>query len=382
MTATGKQFQNLHIAFDERDFAMVRQAFDGEGFSGKARIVAEYEAVIADYFGIAHALAVSNGTVAIELALRGLGLAAGQRVGVPPTAPIMTILPVLAVGCIPVFYDVMPDSFCPDLDDLRTLLAEGLDAVITVPMWGYPWDMEPLAHFCRANQIALIEDCAHSFGTRMNGRAFGTFGDAAAFSTHERKLVSTGEGGFCLTPHASVRDRMRQWQHHGASKDATGVERLGRAVGTNYKLAPLCAALGISQFAKLDQKIAARRATAAALRQHVMTVPGLTEMHRFPGAEINGYAMVFWHNGPHTRALTRQLAERGIQSDTIRYDYKPLYAEPAFTSYARPCLNAEHMIAHILTLPCHEGLTPADLATIGDTLRGVFAENPCVEPVQ
>lgn len=366
-------FQNLHISFDEADLQSVIAAFDGPGFSGKAPVVHRYEEVIAEYFGVTHALAACNGTVAIELALRGLGLGPGHRIGLPPTAPIMSILPILAVGAIPVFYDVAADSFAPDLDDLRTLVVDaGLDAVLTVPMWGYPWDVAPLAQFCREMDLLLIEDCAHSFGTAMNGRKFGTFGDASTFSTHERKLVSTGEGGFCLTPHPEVHARMRQWQHHGATVDAHGTERLGHACGGNAKLAPICAALGISQFAKLDAKIAARRERVSNLRILLSGIPSLTELSRHEGAEINGYATVWWHHGTNTRALTRQLADRGIQSDTTRYNYKPLYQEPAFRTFARPCPNAERMIASILTLPCHEGLSPEDLNIIAQITAEIF----------
>lgn len=373
-------YQNLHISFDEGDLQSVLTAFEGPGFSGKAPIISRYEAAIRAYFGVDYALATCNGTVAIELALRGLGLGPGARVGLPPTAPIMTILPILMVGCEPVFYDVSRDDFGPDLDDLQVLVTQvGLDALITVPMWGYPWDVNPVARLCKEAGIALIEDCAHAFGTAMDGRMFGTFGDVSAFSTHERKLVSTGEGGFCLTPHPEVLARMRQWQHHGASADTHGVERLGRAFGTNYKLAPLCAALGISQFAKLDAKVAARRAVVAGLRARIADLSMLTEMRRHPGSEVNGYATVWWHHGPRTRMLTARLAERGIQSDTVRYDYKPLYREPAFERFARDCPNAERMIASILTLPCHEGLSAQDLDTIARITTDVLSQEAAPE---
>jgi dTDP-4-amino-4,6-dideoxygalactose transaminase len=95
-------------------------------------------------------------------------------------------------------------------------------------------------------------------------------------------------------------------------------------------------------------------------------------MHRYTGSEINGYAMVFWHDGPNTRALSHQLADRGIQSDTVRYDYKPLYRETAFTAHARQCPNAEQLIDSILTIPCHEGLTQSNINEIADTVKDVF----------
>lgn len=370
---TSRPLQNLHISFDEADVSAVTKAFWQGTFSGKSPIVSEYESVIASYFGVSHAMACSNGTVAIELALRGLGLKAGDRVALPPTAPVMTILPIIALGCQPVFYDVKADSFAPNLDDLKVLLDDGLQALITVPMWGYPWDMLPIADFCKAHGIKLVEDCAHAFGTEMDGAKFGTFGDAATFSTHERKLVSTGEGGFCLTRDFEVFDRMRSWQQHGARFDSSGGYRLGEGLGGNYKLPPLCAALGISQFEKLDEKIRLRREIASLVRQAIRRCGALMEFDRYPGSDINGYALVYWCLDEQlARSGGAEMAERGIQSDTVRYGYKPLYREPAFVSYARSCPNAEHMINSIITLPCHEGLSTVDIKEIGDVIGDIY----------
>ena len=371
---TSRQLQNLHIHFDEIDLHAITRAFNSTSFSGRSPIIADYEAVISAYFGSPHALACSNGTVAIELALRSLELKPGAAVAVPPTAPVMTILPVISLGLRPVFYDVRPDSFAPDLDDLRSLSAEGIAALITVPMWGYPWDMEAVAGFCSSNGIALIEDCAHAFGTEMNGRKFGTFGDIATYSTHERKLVSTGEGGFCLTPHVHLHERMRTWQHHGALFDASGAYRVGERIGSNSKLAPLCAALGISQFARLDIKIASRRAVVARLREALKPCKTLVEFNRYPGSEINGYAMVFWFEG-EDRGRSQLLAASGIQSDTVRYNYKPLYHAPAFARYARPCPNAEKLIGSIITLPCHEGLSGNDICEIAAVVEDIYGRD-------
>jgi dTDP-4-amino-4,6-dideoxygalactose transaminase len=367
-----KLYQNLNINFDAQDIESVVKSFNSTSFSGKSPIISEYEGVIEEYFNIEHAIACCNGTVAIELALRGVGVEAGGRVALPPTAPIMTILPIITMGATPVFCDVAKDGFGPDITDLEVLLQEGIDALITVPMWGYPFDPKPVVDLCRRYGVPIIEDCAHSFGTAVGGKKLGTFGDAAAFSTHERKLVSTGEGGFCLTPRRDVYERMRSWQQHGLSMSRNdGSYTLGEGIGTNYKLSPLCAALGISQFSKLDQKIAARRERIQTLRSKLSTLNTIHEFTRTNGEEINGYAMVFW--GPEdTPARAKKLGTYNILSDTTRYSYKPLYQEPAFKRYARACPNAERMVNSIFTLPCHEGLEENDLDYIASIAKAVF----------
>lgn len=368
-----KILQNLNIAFAQDDLDAVVASFNPVSFSGKSPIIKDYEAVIAQYFGTRHALACCNGTVAIELALRAVGVGVGDRVALPPTAPIMTILPILALGAVPLFCDTRETDFGTDLESLASADVTP-KALIVVPMWGYPLEMASIVAYCADNGIALIEDCAHAFGTRAHGTYLGTFGVASTFSTHERKLVSTGEGGFCLSNDAAVHDAMLSYQHHGLAVGAAGgAYVLGERIGTNYKLPPMCAALGINQFRKLDAKIAARRERVRALRERLADIPGIREFDRFEDEEINGYATVWRAESGDARAQAQALNARGIVSDTVRYGYKALYREPAFTAFARPCPTAEATIRSIFTLPCHEGLDEADMDHIEASMCAIFA---------
>ncbi|NKI73446.1 DegT/DnrJ/EryC1/StrS family aminotransferase [Dickeya sp. CFBP 2040] len=369
-----KSYQNLHINFDQSDYDAVVNSFNTTSFSGKSPIIGEYEQVISDYFGTQKALACNNGTVAIELAIRGLGLEPGDAIALPPTAPIMTILPIITTGCVPVFCDVGPLTFSPDLNHLKQLVQRHpIKALIVVPMWGYPLQMKAVADFCQAQGIKLIEDCAHAFGTRSDGGYLGTFGDVSCFSTHERKLVSTGEGGFCLTNNENIYERMLSWQHHGlkASSRSSGYI-LGEDIGTNAKLPPLCAALGINQFKKLDQKIADRRLRASKVRHALSEIPSIKEFPRYQGEEVNGYSLVYYHLNGSSVEQGIQMLNQGVMSDTTRYKYKPLYQEPAFTQYAEPCPNAEQIIDTIFTVPCHEGLDDSDIDYIASVVSSNF----------
>lgn len=374
MRQNGRLLQNLNINFDRDDFIAVLSSFDELGFSGKAPVVTRYERVIAEYFNSDFALPCCNGTVAIELGLRALGVKAGQSVALPPTAPIMTILPILTMGCRPVFYDVDEEDFSPRVSDLDEIRKFDVKVVITVPMWGYPYNPLPVREFCDRHSIGLLEDCAHSFGVSVGGKKLGTFGDVAAFSTHERKLVSTGEGGFCLARGKLLYDRMKSWQHHGLSIESDSSEYvLGKGIGTNFKISPLCAALGIEQFRKLDSKIAARRSRVAQLRQKLEPCGSIRELRRFGGEEINGYSMVFKADDvSELKQKIGKLAAVGILSDTLRYKYKPLYCEPAFATFRRICPNAEILINSIFTIPCHEGLSGEDIDHITESVRRLF----------
>jgi dTDP-4-amino-4,6-dideoxygalactose transaminase len=284
------------------------------------------------------------------------------------------------MGCVPVFCDVAPNAFSPDLAHFATLVAaQEIKALIVVPMWGYPLDMTTVAQFCKARGVALIEDCAHAFGVKVDGKYLGTFGDVSTFSTHERKLVSTGEGGFCLTADRAAYEGMLSWQHHGLAVSKRSREyKLGEGIGTNFKLSPMCAALGINQFKKLDAKIAARRDRVERIRRTLADIPNIVEFARYRGEEINGYAMVYRCLDGSSRECAQELSARGIVSDTVRYEYKPLYQEPAFVDYAVACPNAERIIETIFTVPCHEGLAAEDLAYIESVIHRLFADRGAV----
>ncbi|MBD8555174.1 DegT/DnrJ/EryC1/StrS family aminotransferase [Rhizobium sp. CFBP 8762] len=379
--APNKTFQNLHINFVQSDLDAVLGSFNTVSFSGKSPIIKDYEKVIAKWFGTDLALACANGTIAIELALRSLEVGPGDYVALPPTAPIMTILPIITIGATPVFCDVATGSFSADLDHLSDLRSRyPIKALIVVPMWGYPLSMEKTAQYCKKHNIALIEDCAHAIGTKADGKYLGLFGDVATFSTHERKLVSTGEGGFCLVRDEIVYEKMLSWQHHGlVASNRDRQYRLGEAVGTNFKLSPLCAALGINQFNRLAQKIAERRERVTAMREQLADLSDIKEFDRFQSAEVNGYSMVFRYLGGSCRSKAAQLAARGVISDTTRYGYKPLYKEPAFVEYAEPCPNAEQLIETIFTVPCHEGLSTDDMSIISTAVHDIFGRKDGAE---
>jgi perosamine synthetase len=370
-----RYYQNLWINFDKTDVAEVARAFDGPGFSGKAPVVSQYEKAICEYFGVENTNACSNGTVAIELALIARGIKSGDRVAIPPTAPIMTALPVLNLGAEPVFYDLNGVDFSPSLSDLEEIHNESpIKALITVPMWGYPYDAPAARRFCNERGIAMIEDCAHAFGTRVENKLLGTFGHLGTFSTHERKLLSTGEGGLVITDDRNLSERIRTHQNVGQSyHDPDSIGLLGVHGGTNYRLNPLAAALGFRQVQKLDDKIARRRERVAYIRKQLAQVQCITELPRFNDEDINGYAMVYEHDASAGSLIASTLAGHGIISDTFRYRYKPLYQEPLLKAHARACDNAQELVARIFTVPCHEGLNDEDLQYIVSTIRTVLS---------
>ncbi len=338
--------------------------------SGNAEVVSRYEQELAGWFDARFAVACSSGTAAIHLSLLALGIGTGTEVIVPATAPAMTALPVLAVGAVPVFADTAhPATFALDLADVVNKLTPRTKAVIAVPMWGYPADGPELARACRDWGVPLVEDAAQAHGTSLSGRYVGTQGIIGTFSTHARKLICTGEGGFCLTDDPALADRLRQLRSLGQSP---GSGEFGVNFGLNYKLPAVAAALGRVQLARLTSRLAQRHVILGKLTTMAGEIAGLEPFPIPHGAEPNGYAALFTADPDLASRIAHRSRAAGIESDVLRYSYRPLYRTPVLTSYApsQPCRNAERLAATLLTVPCHERVATDELARIGAAWRG------------
>ncbi|WP_322768716.1 DegT/DnrJ/EryC1/StrS aminotransferase family protein [Frankia sp. Cr1] len=360
-----------HPLLDETDSAAVMEALSTRDLSGTAPVVATYERALGRTFGVGHAVACSSGTAAIHLALLAHGIGPGDEVIVPATAPVMTAMPVLAVGARPVFADVADSaSFALSLPDVQSRLSPRTRAIISVAMWGYPADGDALAALCARHGLILVEDAAQAHGSRTGDRLVGTRGRVGALSTHERKLINTGEGGFLLTDDTDMARRLVALRNAG--KIARG-EEFGRCFGLNFKLPALSAALGVSQLARFGQRLATRRVIQARLAAALAGVAGVTPFPVRDGT-ANGYAVLFLADDPAMASLLGEgLGEAGFVSDPHRYAYRPLYRYDAFADIpADDCPNATALCSLLVSLPCHEGVAPTDEQRMISTIRRVL----------
>jgi perosamine synthetase len=369
-TITGK-FVNI----DQNDIDNVLMALHKRKLNGNAEIVKTYESQLATYFGSRYALACCNGTSAIYLALLALSVSIGDEVVVPPTAPIMTVLPILAIGAIPVFSDVVNNaSFGFSPSDLQRHISSRTRAIITVPMWGYPIAIYETLELARQYKIPIIEDCSQAHGTRLDNHYYGTFGDIGVFSTHDRKLVCTGEGAFILTNTELLYQKMIEMRSFGIilrrdQELAPWYGQFGMQFGLNFKISALSAALGCSQLVKLDNKIQCRTFNGRFLETKLEALDWLNKFPIETKGTPNYYSALFFTN-KHINSyfLAEHLTKDGIITDVYDFHYTPLYHYPILKQYASNCPNAECLCSSLVTLPSHEGLTNEDLQRIVDCL--------------
>jgi dTDP-4-amino-4,6-dideoxygalactose transaminase len=230
-----------------------------------------------------YGIAVANGTVALELALYALGIGPGDEVIVPCRTFIASASCAVMRGATPVLADVDPQSQNLTADTIRPLITPRTKAIIAVHLAGWPCEMDPILALAREHGLRVIEDCAQSHGATYNGRPVGSFGDVAAFSFCQDKIMSTGgEGGMLTTNQEAIWERAWSFKDHGKSYDAVynrdhpiGFRWLHESFGTNWRLTEFQSALGRVLLRKLPKMVDNRRKNAAILSQEFQQLSAL-----------------------------------------------------------------------------------------------------------
>lgn len=208
-------------------------------------IVREFEAEFADYCGVDHGVATSNGTTALHTAFEALGLGDGDRILTTPFSFIASANAIQLCGAEPVFADIDPDTYNLDPDAvIETIQAYNgdIDAILAVHLYGLPADVDRLCEIADEHNLLLVEDAAQAHGATVGDRRVGGFGDAACFSFYPTKNMTTGEGGIVVTGNEHVADRAARFVNHGRSDKYAHVD-----VGHNYRLTSIAASIGRAQ---------------------------------------------------------------------------------------------------------------------------------------
>ncbi len=271
-----------HFAEDEID-AVARVLRSGAVNYWTGEEVKTFEREFAAYHDRRYAIAVANGTLALELALIGLGIGESDEVIVTPRSFFASAGAVVLRGATPVFADVDIDSQNITADSIEAVCTERTRAILLVHHAGWPCDMAPITALAKDRDLKIIEDCAQAHGATCHGRRAGAFGDVSAFSFCQDKIMTTGgEGGFILTDDPEVWSRCWSYKDHGKSYEAVfdrqhppGFRWLQEGFGSNWRLTEMQAAIGRSQLKKLPDWVAKRRKNAQMLIEAWRKLPAL-----------------------------------------------------------------------------------------------------------
>lgn len=346
------------------------------GYLTQGPVVAEFEAAVAAFCGMPHAIATTSATTALTLALAALDVGPRDEVIAADFTYPATGNAVLQQGATLRLADVDPATYCVAPDAVEALLTERTKAVLTVDVFGLPAAYETLEPLLAERGVPLICDAACSLGGAIADRRTGSFGAMSCFSFHPRKSLTTGEGGMVLTADDALAERLRRLRNHGTERNgwrATFVEP-----GFNMRMSDLNAALGLVQVPRHRETVARRGVLAARLTELLSDVPGVRPQV-VPASTTHPYqAYVVVLDAEHDRdALIAALRDRGVESTLGTY---AMHAEPAFQHAcgARPGdLKASYALCEqTLALPLHERLDERDMETVAAALAEAMASTP------
>ncbi len=328
---------SFHRRFDE---VLEVGAFVG------GRFLERFERDWAAYCGVGHAIGVGNGTDAIELVLRGLGIGPGDEVIVPANTFVATPAAVVAVGATPVFVDVDPGTLLVTDSTVLSAITPATAAVIVVHLHGQMVDVESILPALRPRGVTVIEDAAQAHGARLNGHRAGALGRAATFSFYPGKnLGALGDGGAVVTNDAALAERVRVLSNHGRSTaDGIHIE-----VGRNSRLDGLQAAFLTEKLALLDDDNRRRRHLAHRYRERLAELP-IVFPETNPGGEPVFHVLAAQVEGRDR--FRRLLSEHGVET-SVHYAV-PCHRQPAFERFGPGYLPiAERAARRLVSLPLH-----------------------------
>ena len=360
-----------HIGPEERP--LVEDAFASNWIAPIGPHVDAFEREFAATVGAAHAAAVSSGTAALHLALRGLGVGRGDEVLCSTLTFVASANPILYQGASPVFVDSEPSTWNMD----PALLAEELDAaarrgrlpraVVLVHLYGQSADLGPILAACDRHGVALVEDAAEALGAEYRGRSPGTYGAFGAFSFNGNKIITTSGGGMLVSKDREDIERVR-FLATQARDPAPHYEH--STMGFNYRMSNVLAAIGRGQLRVLDARVAARRRNFALYAEALCSCPGLSFMPEAPHGSSSRWLTVILVDpqrfGATAEDVRLHLERENIESRSV---WKPMHLQPLFRDARRVGgAVAEHLFRHGLCLPSGSALTDDERARVIETV--------------
>jgi perosamine synthetase len=355
------------------EWAYVKECLDTNFVSSVGQFVNRFERELALRIGAPHAVATVNGTAALHVALLIAGVEADDEVLVSTLTFIAPVNAIRYANAWPVFVDAEPRYWEMDVDKVRDFLVHRcrrdengavrnletgrrVRAILPVHILGHPVDMDPLLDLTREFGLVVIEDATESLGSRYKGRECGTIGDIGCFSFNGNKLITTGGGGMIVTANEAMAKRARYLTTQ--AKDDP-IEFVHGAVGFNYRMTNIAAALGVAQLELMDSYIARKLEIAKRYEAFFAEIDGITPMPAASWSTPNRWLYTVLVDesrfGMDSRALLAFLEERNIQTRPL---WQPIHLSPAHVGAQKTdCSVAESLNRRALSLPCSVGLT-------------------------
>ncbi|MGW4501003.1 DegT/DnrJ/EryC1/StrS family aminotransferase [Micromonospora sp. NPDC004336] len=329
---------------DEERVGLIRALEQGQWWRMGGSEVDSFEQEFGAYHGTPHALAVTNGTHALEVALEVLGVGPGTEVIVPAFTFISSSLAAQRLGAVAVPVDVDLDTYCVDPAAVEAAITPRTRAIMPVHMAGQFADMDALSKLAADAGVALLQDAAHAQGAQWQGRRAGALGSVAAFSFQNGKLMTAGEGGAVLFPDEELRERA--FLVHSCGRPRTDRDYLHSTTGSNYRMGEFTAAVLRAQLARLDAQIAVREQRWPLLASLLAEIPGVVPQGRDERGDRNPHYMAMFRvpgiTPERRRAVVDALIARGVPAFVA---FRAIYRCDGFWKAGTPDESVESIAA-------------------------------------
>lgn len=328
--------------------------------------VSAFEREFADYVGVKHAIAVANGTDSLVLSLRALGIGPGDEVITTPYSFFASSEAISAVGARPVFADIRADSFTLDPAAVAAKITPRTRAILPVHIFGHACEMSELGEIARRRKLAIVEDCAQSFGAMSAGRVVGSIGDCGSFSFYPTKVLGCyGDGGMITTDSDSANEHIRRLRNHGSGKPYLHSE-----LGCNSRLDEIQAAILRLKLKRVRADIAGRRKAAA---EYARRFAGSAVKTPTASAETAHVYNAYTVRVPNRDAVRQALADAKIPTALyypLGLHLQEVYRDLGYRPGSMPV--CERLTAENLSLPIYPGMPLAHIERVCEALRGAL----------
>ena len=364
---------------DGNELAYVSDCIRTGWISSQGSYVRRFEKEFADYCGAEYAVAVSNGTVALHLALVALGIGEGDEVIVPDLTFAASVNAIIYTGATPVIVDVDRTTWTISLEETEKNITPRTRAIMPVHLYGHPCHMDELHALAEKHNLLLVEDAAEAIGTKYKGRHVGTFGDAATFSFFGNKTITTGEGGMIFFKKQEDYEKAVVLRDHGMSK---AKKYWHEFVGFNYRMTNLQAALGCAQLERIGRFVGAKRELAAGYNA-MLAKAGCFELPPEESWAECGfwlYTAVLKPGSPVTRdEFIAKMLKNGVETRPVFY---PLHEMPPYRRFAArgsAFSNSREVSENGVSFPSSVNITGEEISNIGQALARILSQVPGVK---
>lgn len=371
-----------HQYIDDADVAAVSDVLRNGDLTCGPKI-AELEARLCALTGAKYAVAVSNGTAALHIACQTAGVTAGDEVITTPITFAASANCALYCGARPVFADINDKTYNIDPVSVAEHMTEHTKAVVAVDYTGQAAELDPLLKLCRENGAVLIEDAAHSIGTKYDGQPIGSIADLTTFSFHPVKTVTGGEGGAVLTNHAEYYKKLLLYRSHGITRDESLLEKEKEgawyyeqvSLGMNYRMTDIQAALIISQLDKLERFGERRRQIVERYNEAFAGMPELAVQEEIPESDTIRHLYIL-RIKPEMLLVNRKQFFDAMAAENVccNVHYIPVYYHPYYEKLGYQkglCPKAEKLYEEIMSLPLYYAMTEQDVEDVIHAVKKV-----------